>query len=84
MLPTIQDKVRAYIFDHYPATKASDLGDQDPLAGILDSLAVLGLIGFLEPEFSVQLQPSDLTDENFESIASIARLVKRLTASPVK
>ena len=78
---TIEGKIREYIFDQYPALKGNGLGDNDPLSGVLDSLAVLGVVGFVEPEFSVELSPSDLTDENFESIASISRLVERLATS---
>jgi acyl carrier protein len=77
----IEDKIRNYIFAQYPALEVREMGDNDPLAGVLDSLAVLGVVGFIEPEFSVELSPSDLTDENFETIGSISRLVERLTAS---
>ena len=81
---TIEDKIRDYIFRQYPALEPKGLGDLDPLAGVLDSLAVLGVVGFIEPEFSVELSASDLTDENFETISSIARLVEKLSASSVK
>jgi acyl carrier protein len=81
MTEVVEDKIRSYIFNHYPAVDAKDLSNHDPLAGVLDSLAVLGLIGFIEPEFSVRMSPSDLTDENFESIVSISRLVERLSKS---
>jgi acyl carrier protein len=74
----IENAIRNYIYERYPAVRAKGLGDEDTLTGVLDSLAVLGLVGFIEPEFSIQLNPSDLTDENFESIASIARLVGKL------
>ncbi len=78
---TIEGKIRKYIFEQYPALEGNGLGDNDPLSGVLDSLAVLGVVGFVEPEFSVELSSSDLTDENFESIASISRLVERLATS---
>ena len=79
MIMMIEDKIREYILRRYPVLQARSLGDHDPLVGVLDSLAVLGLVGFIEPEFSVELSASDLTDENFESIASISRLVARLS-----
>jgi len=81
---TIEDKIRNYILKQYPALEARGLGDSDTLAGVLDSLAVLGVVGFIEPEFSVELTSADLTDENFENISSIARLVERLGASSAK
>jgi len=81
---TIEDKIRNYLCRQYPALAAKGLKDNDPLAGTLDSLAVLSVVGFMEPEFSIELTPSDLTDENFENIASIARLVERLGASSLQ
>jgi acyl carrier protein len=83
-LTNIEDKIRSYIFKQYPALRAKGLTDQDPLVGVLDSLAVLGVVGFIEPEFSIELTAADLTDENFGDIASIARLVERLGALSVK
>jgi acyl carrier protein len=77
----IEDKLRSYIFKQYPALQTQGLGSEQPLTGVLDSLAVLGVVGFIEPEFLVELSPSDLTDENFETLGSIARLVERLKAT---
>ena len=81
---TIEDKIRNYLLKQYPALAAKGLEDNDPLTGTLDSLAVLNVVGFMEPEFSIELTPADLTDENFENIASIARLVERLGAPSLK
>lgn len=81
---TIEDKIRNYLLKQYPALAAKGLEDNDPLTGTLDSLSVLNVVGFMEPEFSIELTPSDLTDENFENIASIARLVERLGAPSLK
>jgi acyl carrier protein len=79
MMQTIEEKIRGYIFQRYPVLQAKGLKNDDSLVGVLDSLAVLGLVGFIEPEFSVELSPSDLTDENFESVVTISRLVDRLS-----
>lgn len=79
MMSMIEEKIRGYIFERYPVLQAKGLNNDDSLVGVLDSLAVLGLVGFIEPEFSVELSPSDLTDENFESVVTISRLVDRLS-----
>jgi len=73
-----EEKIRKYIVDHNPSLAVLNLDKDEPLAGIIDSLAVLGLIGFIEPEFSIELSPSDVTDENFATIGTIAELVSRL------
>jgi acyl carrier protein len=80
-MSTAEGKIRAYLFHHYPVLKAKGIDDHDPLAGVLDSLAVLGLVGYLETEFGIELSPSDLTDENFETVVTMSRLVKRLSPS---
>ena len=79
MTNSIEEKIRSYILQRYPVLQAKGLNDNDALVGVLDSLAVLGLVGFIEPEFSIEFSPSDLTDENFESVSTISRLVDRLT-----
>lgn len=74
-----EEKIRRYILDHNPSSGVEDLGTNKALSGIIDSLAVLGLIGFIELEFSIEVSPSDVTDENFATIGTIADLVERLT-----
>ena len=81
MMSTVEDKIRDYIFGRYPLLQAKGIGDHDSLVGVLDSLAVLGLVGFLEPEFAIELSPDDLTDDNFDTVVTISRLVKRLSRS---
>ena len=80
----IQEKILSYILGQYPGLKSRHLQYRDSLAGMLDSLAVLGVVGFIEPEFGVELSPADVTDENFESIAAISELVTRLRRQAVK
>ena len=49
--------------------------------GLIDSLAVLSVVEFLESRFEVQFDPEDLTGENFDSISAMARLVRARTAT---
>jgi acyl carrier protein len=77
----VEEKIRWYLLHRYPGLQEKGLASGDALVGILDSLAVLGLIGFIEPEFSIELSPSDVTDENFASVAAVTQLVERLSRS---
>lgn len=43
--------------------------------GIIDSMGVLELLGFLEQEFGVTLVDEDITEDNLGSIQAIARCV---------
>jgi acyl carrier protein len=78
-----QEKILKYILEQYPGLKNRHFTSDDSLVGVLDSLAVLGVIGFIEPEFGVEFSPSDVTDENFASVAAIAECVTRLNQPPV-
>jgi acyl carrier protein len=51
--------------------------DQSLIAGgLIDSLAVLDIVAFLEERFAIRFEPEDLTGENFDNIAAMARLVR--------
>jgi len=45
--------------------------------GIFDSLGLLNLIAFLEKDFHVKVDDSDLDAENFESIRAIESFVQK-------
>jgi acyl carrier protein len=46
--------------------------------GLVDSLGMLRLVGFIEASYPIKTSPADFTIENFRSISSIARYVSRL------
>ena len=43
--------------------------------GIIDSMAIMVLIRYIEQEFSITISGTDLTPQNFENISTIAELV---------
>lgn len=43
---------------------------------VLDSVSVLVLVQELEEEFSITIQADEITGENFETVVSIAELIK--------
>lgn len=51
-----------------------DLGPDDSLlsSGLLDSLSVMNLIGFIEHEMGYHVSPADVTIENFQSVRTIS------------
>lgn len=50
--------------------------------GILDSMAILKLVLFLEEEFSISVHPQETTEENLDTIERIARFVQSKSTSP--
>ena len=48
--------------------------------GILDSLTITGIIATLTMEFGITIQYEEIIEENFNSIAGLARMVEKLHA----
>ena len=46
---------------------------------ILDSFAIINLVGELEEEFDITIGPEEMTKENFDSVDRIAAMVERLS-----
>ena len=49
--------------------------DTPLLEGILDSMALMQLVAFLETEFEVEIEDIDITKTNFASVGTITRLI---------
>jgi len=45
--------------------------------GVIDSLGVLELVAFAGREFGVQIQPAEITPENFDSVRRFANYIRR-------
>ena len=73
------ERLRQFILEEFlDADSAEELGPDTPLisSGILDSVATLKLITFLEEQFGISVEPAEADEENLDTIASIARLVQ--------
>ncbi len=59
--------------------KVRELSETDSLleAGILDSMAIVKLISFLEERFGVTLTDDEFDPDNFETFKAIEGLVER-------
>lgn len=76
----IKESLRSFILAEYlPGESPANLTDQTPLrtSGILDSMATLGLVSFVEKTFGVTLDAHETGIENFDRIEDIAALVTR-------
>lgn len=52
--------------------------DEDLLsAGILDSLAILQLVAYIEDQFGIKIPDEDVVFENFQSINSLSAYLER-------
>ena len=79
----IKDAIRDFIVTEYlPGESRENLHDDTPLrtSGILDSMATLKLVSFIEDRFGITLDARDTGIEQFDRLEDIARLVMRKQA----
>jgi acyl carrier protein len=77
----VADRIRGFITEEVMLNAETKLADDTPLLdGIMDSLALMQLVAFLEEEFSTEIDDTEVTAENFRTIADIERLVSRVRA----
>ena len=79
-----RDTIRAFILTNYLQDESpSNLRDDTRLisSGVLDSLAALGVVTFVEREFQVQLSATETLAGSFDTIEDIARLIARKRAA---
>jgi acyl carrier protein len=75
----ISQAVKNYILEEFlPGENPAALTESTPLitGGILDSLATIRLVGFLEDRFHIQLQAHETMVDYLNTIADIAQLVR--------
>jgi acyl carrier protein len=76
----VKETLRQFILTTYlPGESAANLRDDTPLrtSGVLDSLATLGLVSFVEREFGIELEAHETGIDTFDRIEDIAALVAR-------
>lgn len=74
----IVQTVKKYILDEFlPGEDPSALTESTPLitGGILDSLATVNLVLFLEERFKIQIDAHETTVDYFNTISDIEQLV---------
>ncbi|MBL8741740.1 MAG: acyl carrier protein [Myxococcales bacterium] len=73
---TTEEILKGYFAEK--SAKASDLTNSDSLLekGLLDSMALVKLIAFLEERFGVVLGDDEFDPDNFETIDAIAKLIE--------
>jgi len=83
-MDSIENSVRSFIEENFLfRTDLAGLSNTESLleSGVMDSTGVLELVAFLEGEFPIEMSDAEIVPENLDSIASIARFVKRKLAT---
>jgi len=74
----IKTTVKTFILSEYlPGEDPAALTNDTPLmtTGILDSIAVLKVVTFLENQFGITIEPHEAVVENLNTLSDISRLV---------
>lgn len=74
----MEEKILSLLSEEFPAI---DFESSDTLVddGILDSLTITGIIATLTMEFGITIPYEEIIEENFNSIAGLARMVEKLS-----
>jgi acyl carrier protein len=75
----IKSTVKDYILTEFlPGESPDSLDDETPLitGGVLDSIATVKLIAFLEEKYGVQIEPHEMNADYLNFLPDIASLVE--------
>lgn len=66
---SVTARIKGYLVEHFPSARQRPIGEDESLLanGILDSLGILDLVGYLEAEFGITVTDDDLVPEHFET-----------------
>ncbi len=70
---SVADTVRKFLTDQEYIEKGEIVDDSESLLerGIIDSVGIAKLVGFLEETYKIKVDEDDLMPENFDSIDAI-------------
>lgn len=75
----IRDAVKTYILEEFlPGERSSAIDDETPLitGGILESIATIKLVTFLETRYDIQFEAHEMSADYLDSISAIANTVR--------
>jgi acyl carrier protein len=74
----VLQQARAYVAENFLyMRKNRELADTDSLlrTGVISSLGMMELVAWVEETFGLVVDPAEITEQNFDSLANIARFV---------
>jgi len=80
---TVEESVRQLMIERAWLEQQDSVSDTDSLVeqGVIDSLTMMELIGFLERTYEIQVTDNELIPENFETLSAIASFVEQKRTS---
>jgi acyl carrier protein len=80
----VETTLRKFIQDTFgPRLGEKSLRDDDSLldAGVIDSVGIFELVGFLQGTFGITIDDTEIVPEHFESVNTLAAFVRGKQAS---
>ncbi|ATB34786.1 acyl carrier protein [Cystobacter fuscus] len=80
---SVRDRIRNFIVETF---FVDDFGDDDSFLrrGLIDSTGMMELVAFIETEFGIKLEDTELVPENLDSLSRVVAFVGRKQSSPRK
>ena len=78
MADAVKQTVKKFILNEFlPGEDPNELTDATPLitGGVLDSIATLKLVLFIEERYAITLEAHEVDPEHLDTIADIAKLI---------
>ncbi len=74
---SIEQRIHDFLLEKFPLARKAGIDKNTALLekGILDSLGILDVVGFLETEFSMIVSDDELVPENFQTLGTLAGFV---------
>ncbi|HEX2032538.1 MAG TPA: acyl carrier protein [Actinomycetota bacterium] len=78
MTTDVTARIRQFINREILLADEAGVEDDTPLVGgVLDSMALMRLVAFLEEEFGIEIDDTDVSATNFGTVRDVARLVEQ-------
>jgi D-alanine--poly(phosphoribitol) ligase subunit 2 len=73
-----KEQIREFIIGHFLRGEGDIKNDESLFgAGIVDSLRLMELIAFIEKNFKISVNMSEVTISNFDTVNNISELVRK-------
>ena len=75
----MSEQIQRFILDRFPLARKQSFDQATPLLdnGLLDSLGILDVVGFVEESFGISLSDDELVPENFQTVGHLAAFVAK-------
>jgi acyl carrier protein len=75
---SVLQQAKAYVVENFMyMRKEKTIGDDESLlrTGVITSLGMMEVVGWVEDTFGVTVDPDEITEQNFDTLRGIARFV---------